>query len=102
MTPTALNSGDCICVGYYKPLACLGLSRPRDSANNKGMAEARPMHQLKSKLCNFVISGRLSAKAKKAHSHSKELNPLASRNTMAIARIKMQQRIVLLQSRSRN
>jgi hypothetical protein len=29
MTPTALNSGDCICVGYYKPLACLGLSRPR-------------------------------------------------------------------------
>jgi hypothetical protein len=29
MTPTALNSGDCIYVGYYKPLACLGLSRPR-------------------------------------------------------------------------
>jgi hypothetical protein len=29
MTPTALSSGDCICVGY-KPLACLGgLSRPR-------------------------------------------------------------------------
>jgi hypothetical protein len=33
MTPTALNSGDCICVGYYKPLACLGLSRPRLQSN---------------------------------------------------------------------
>jgi hypothetical protein len=29
MTPTALNSGDCICVGYYKTLACFSLSRPR-------------------------------------------------------------------------
>jgi hypothetical protein len=38
----------------------------RNPANSKGMAEARPAHHFKSTRCNTLISGRLSAKAKKA------------------------------------
>ena len=37
----------------------------RNPVNSKGMAEARPGHQFKSTRCNTLISGRLSANAKK-------------------------------------
>jgi hypothetical protein len=38
----------------------------RNPSNNKGMVDARPVHQIKSTRCNTLISGRLSAKAEKA------------------------------------
>jgi hypothetical protein len=40
----------------------------RNPANSKGMAEARPVHQDKTRCCNILISGRLSDSAKKARS----------------------------------
>jgi hypothetical protein len=40
----------------------------RNSSNNRGMAEARPVHQQRLIRCTVLISGRLFAKAKKARS----------------------------------
>jgi hypothetical protein len=40
----------------------------RNPTSSKGMAEARPVHHSKSTRCKTLISGRLSAKAKKARS----------------------------------
>jgi hypothetical protein len=51
----------------------------RNPASSRGMAEARPEHQLKSTRCKTLISGRLSAKAKNARSLLKPRLSLKSR-----------------------
>jgi hypothetical protein len=49
--------------------------------SNKGIAEARPSHQLKSSLCNILIPGRLSANAKKRPAHWR---PLEMRKSVVV------------------